>query len=328
MYWQERGPRPGRPCDTSIRVLTFERHEFHVDVLPVSEGSQTQIFLVRRFDVRPGRFLRARSTQCRVQGVAVASLTPSHSGREKDRAWGRGWKWQQLTWPRPHIPHASSHTYRLLLVVSIAKVTGERTWEPWFQHESRTTPGRWSCGTGPCLLLYVSICHVLMFPVSRSPFVWICILFYSFLYVHHPLWKFLSGSTTSMLWQGIRSGNRPRGDGKKWCRQGNRRFDFAWKPFGILSFKISRSAGGLQNSQGLHHRHPRLHQPWAPVSKQRHRETPGSHVTMFLKNIHKFDGRNPAPPYCSYATDENGKIIHIKWYRLPSINSITSNHLL
>ena len=104
MYWQERGPRPGRPCDTSIRVLTFERHEFHVDVLPVSEGSQTQIFLVRRFDVRPGRFLRARSTQCRVQGVAVASLTPSHSGREKDRAWGRGWKWQQLTWPRPHIP--------------------------------------------------------------------------------------------------------------------------------------------------------------------------------------------------------------------------------
>ena len=91
---------------------------------------------------------------------------------------------------------------------------------------------------------------------------------------------------------------------------------------------FGRSAGGLQNSQGLHHRHPRLHQPWAPVSKQRHRETPGSHVTMFLKNIHKFDGRNPAPPYCSYATDENGKIIHIKWYRLPSINSITSNHLL
>ena len=202
----------------------------------MSEGSQTQIFLVRRFDVRPGRFLRARSNQCRVQGVAVASLTPSHSGREKDRAWGHGWKWQQLTWPRPHIPHASSRTYRLLLVGSIAKVTGERTWEPWFQHESKTTPGRWSCGTGPCLLLYVSICHVLMFPVSRSPFVWICILFYSFLYVHHPLWKFLSGSTTSMLWQGIRSGNRPRGDGRKWFRQGNRRFDFAWKPFGIPSF--------------------------------------------------------------------------------------------
>ena len=122
-------------------------------------------------------------------------------------------------------------------------------------------------GTGPCL------CNVLMFRVS------ICVQFVSFVtplststiihfesscqvLLHQCCDRGFGLGTTHEAMEGNGSGRREI-DRKLQIR----------KSMGLPIIDDSRSAGGLQNFQGLHHRHPRLHQPWAPDVSKIQRDT-------------------------------------------------------
>ena len=109
--WQERGPRPGRPCE--FRVSTNFNPTFFSRRAPCGRRfADADVFFFCTSFRRETRSISAGqwSTQCRAQGVAVASLPTSHSGREKDRhedTSGNDWAVDIIWHPTDPTPRAA-----------------------------------------------------------------------------------------------------------------------------------------------------------------------------------------------------------------------------